>query len=112
MQGQWHRTSAAYGRDAALNEAGAGSAWGFLWCEGKVSRSTDEPQDSDAVDYARTHLIEPAERERLFAKARRKGRTKTVVMAERWEDDRGRPLIVFYETGPYLLPDRPEPDRF
>jgi hypothetical protein len=67
--------------------------------------------DQDGVAYVRRHLIEPAERERLFKKAQRKGRTKTVVMAERWVSaDRGA-LIVFYETGPYLLPERDDPTK-
>lgn len=30
-------------------------------------------------------------------------------MAERWENEAGAPLVVFYESGPYLLPDREQP---
>ena len=82
-----------------------------MWCGGEVARSTDRPIDTAAIQYVREHLIEPATRERLFAKAKRTGRTKTVVMAERWEDGDGQPLVVFDETGPCLLPERDEPDR-
>ncbi|KRE42445.1 hypothetical protein [Knoellia sp. Soil729] len=67
--------------------------------------------DQHGVAYVRRHLIEPAERERLFKKAQRKGRTKTVVMAERWESDDRRAMILFYEDGPYLLPDRDDPTK-
>ncbi|GEK22714.1 hypothetical protein CXY01_32340 [Cellulomonas xylanilytica] len=88
-----------------------GATWVFLWCDGRASRSTDEPLDEGALAYARSHVIEPAERVRLLAKAQKKHRSRTVVMAERWEDDLGRRLVVFYEGGPYLLEDRAEPDR-
>jgi hypothetical protein len=67
--------------------------------------------DRNGVAYVRRHLIEPAERVRLFKKVQRKGRTKTVVMAERWESADRDALIVFYETGPYLLPERDDPTR-
>lgn len=111
MEAPWRRTHEAYGREDALNAVRDGTAWVVHWCGGKVSRSTDSPRDDAGLRYAGAHLIEPAERERLFAKAQRKGHTKTVIMAERWESSEGKGLIVFYETGPYLLPDRPEPDR-
>lgn len=111
MDGKWHRVSESYGRDDALDSVGRGAAWAFLWCEGAVSRSTDNPSDERALAYARSDLIEPAERLRLFAKAQKKHRARTVVMAERWEDETGRPFVVFYEGGPYTLPDRSEPDR-
>lgn len=81
----------------------------ILWCDGELSRSTDDPPDHAGVSYVRGHLVEPAERERLSRKAQRKGRTSTVVMAERWERPDEGPLIVFYESGPYLLPDRDDP---
>lgn len=41
-----------------------------------------------------------AGRERLVVEAERTRRTKGVVMAERWQDVQGQPLIVFSETGP------------
>ena len=47
-----------------------------------------------------------AGRERLVVEAERTRRTKGVVMAERWEDVHGQPLIVFSETGPNLRPER------
>lgn len=111
MSGQWIRTHEAFGAQDALAAVDRGTPWAILWCGGGVSRSTDSRADGDGVAYVRRHLIEPAERERLFRKAQRKGRMKTVVMAERWEStDRGA-LIVFYETGPYLLPERDDPTR-
>ena len=88
-----------------------GTPWAILWCGGGVSRSSDAHPDQDGLAYVRRYLVEPAERERLFNKARRKGRTKTVVMAERWESADEGPLILFYENGPYLLPERDSPTR-
>lgn len=67
--------------------------------------------DQHGIAYVRRHLFDPVERERLFKKAQRKGRTKTVVMAERWESADHRAMILFYEDGPYLLPDRDAPTR-
>lgn len=107
MESTWRRTSESYGRDDALGSVARGADWVFLWCVGPVSRSPDE----HALAYAKSYLIEPAERVRLYAKAQKKHRFKTVVMAERWDDETGRPLVVFYEGGPSTLPDRSEPDR-
>lgn len=111
MSAQWTRTHEAVGAQEAIGAVDHGTPWAFLWCGGGVSRSSDSPVDQNAVAYVRRHLIEPAERERLFKKAQRKGRTKTVVMAERWESADLGALIVFYETGPYLLPERDDPTR-
>jgi hypothetical protein len=58
--------------------------------------------DHQGLPFVQSHLIEPAERERLFLTAQRKGTTKTVVMAERWESTGQGSLILFYESGPYL----------
>jgi hypothetical protein len=33
-------------------------------------------------------------------------------MAERWQNDRDHPMIVFYEAGPHLLPERDDPFRW
>ncbi|QHT54861.1 hypothetical protein GXP71_01265 [Cellulomonas sp. H30R-01] len=109
MSARWVRTHEAFGARDALGAVDRGMPWVILWCEGGLSRSTDDPPDHAGVSYVRGHLVEPAERERLFRKAQRKGRTSTVVMAERWESPDEGPLIVFYESGPYLLPDRDDP---
>lgn len=111
MSAQWTRTHDAVGAQEAISAVDRGTPWAILWCGGGVSRSSDTPVDRNGVAYVRRHLIEPAERERLFKKAQRKGRTKTVVMAERWESADRDALIVFYETGPYLLPERDDPTR-
>lgn len=109
MTKRWIRTHNALGVRAALDAVEGGDRWAILWCEGAVSRSDDSPVDEDGLAYVRKHLIEPAKRERMLAKAERTGRTKTVVMAERWEEAEGSPLVLFYEDGPYLLPEREEP---
>jgi len=109
VNSRWTRTHEAFGARAALDAVDHGTPWAVLWCAGSVSRSEETRSAARALARVRASLIEPAERERLFEKAQRKGRTKTVIMAERWEDQDRKPLILFYETGPYLLPDRDEP---
>lgn len=109
MSAQWTRTHEALGVQEALGAVDSGAPWAILWCAGGTSRSSDAPVNQHGVTYVRRNLIEPAERERLFKKAQRKGRTKTVVMAERWESFDHRTMILFYEDGPYLLPDRDDP---
>lgn len=109
MPTKWTRTDAAYGAQEALDAVDDGTPWAIVWCGGGVSRSSDTPVDEDGKAYVRRHLVEPAQRERLFAKSQRRRATKTVVMAERWEHPQRGPLILFYEGGPYLLPDRDDP---
>ena len=109
MTSRWIRTQEAVASSEAIAEIDRGTPWNILWCEGGVSRSSAVPLDTDGIDYARRHLIDPSKRERLFRKARRKGRTKSVVLAERWEHADTGPLILFYASGPYLLPPRDEP---
>jgi len=108
---RWTRTHDAYGARQALRDIDQGTPWAIVCCGGSVSRSSDSPVNTDGVAYLRRHLIEPAKREQLFAEAMRRGETKTVVMAERWEDPQSCPLILFYEGGPYLLPERDDPTR-
>lgn len=93
----------------AWSAVDAGAAWAIVWCEGGISRSTDSSSKESDLQYVRRHLIEPDKRRRLFEKARRKGHTKTVIMAERWENTQSGPLVLFYESGPYLLPERSDP---
>ena len=109
MNSRWTRTHEAFGARAALDAVDHGTPWAVLWCAGSVSRSEETRSAARALARVRASLIEPAERERLFEKAQRKGRTKTVIMAERWEEAEGSPLVLFYEDGPYLLPEREEP---
>jgi hypothetical protein len=106
---RWTRTHDALGIDTALDAVQGGDRWAIIWCEGGVSRWDDSPVDVDGLDYVRKHVIEPAKRERMLAKAIRTGRTKTVIMAERWEEAGAGPLVLFYESGPYLLPKREDP---
>jgi hypothetical protein len=110
MEGRWRRTHDATSREEALSAVEAGAEWIFLWCGGREPSRSGENGD-DALLYAKGHLVDPDERQRLFAEGERKRRMPTVVMAERWESVDGSPLVLFYEDGPYLLPDRSEPDR-
>lgn len=86
--------------------------WALLWCDRKPTRSSDKKAVPEALGYARRKMIGPTERVRLLQKGQRKGKVPTVVMAERWQNERGKPLIVFYEAGPYLLADRCNPFRY
>jgi len=110
MEGAWRRTHDAITRAEAFAAVASGADWVFLWCGGgKPSRSSEG--DDEALRYAEAHLVDPDERQRLFDKGQRKRRMPTVVMAERWEAVDGTPLVLFYEDGPYLLPDRVQPER-
>jgi hypothetical protein len=108
----WRRTSSALGVQDALKAIQDGTAWAILWCRGDISRSSDGRRSEDDLVYVQLHMIEPSKRERLFEKAKRTGRTKTVVMAESWESEDLGALVLFYESGPYLLPDRSDPFTF
>lgn len=107
MGAQWSRTHEAYGAREALADVSRGIPWAILWCGGQVSRSGGAENETEALEYVKNKLVEPAKRERLFGQS--KGRSKTVVMAERWVHDDDGPLVLFYESGPYLLPARDSP---
>lgn len=108
----WRRLSAAAEPEDAFAAIDAGAAWVFFWCGGGTTRSTaSEAERRRALAYARTQTVGSAAMQRLADKAARKGRSKTIVLAESWAQDAGRRMVVFYEGGPHPLPDRPVPDR-
>ncbi len=108
----WRRVADAIEPDEAFAVVDAGAEWVFFWCGGGTTRSSGpEPEARRALACARAEAVGPVERKRLAAKAARKGRSTTVVLAESWVYDAGKRLIVFYEGGPYILPDRAMPDR-
>jgi hypothetical protein len=107
---QWRRLEECAEPSDALLAIDNGADWYFHWCAGAKTKPADATSQS-ALDYARTHCIGPPERERLAKKAERKGRTKTVVLAERWEHPSEGALIVFFEDGPYTWPERLDPRR-
>ena len=97
----WMRQPDFLTPDDALRRVANGSPWVVHWC--------GAPSASSADDSAARHLamvreyrrfVGPAERERMVAKAERKGRTHTVLLAERWVSARGTEVIVFVEGGP------------
>lgn len=108
----WHRLSAAAEPEDAFAAIDAGTEWVIFWCGGGTTRSTaSEAERRRALDYARAEVVGPAEIQRLADKAARKGRSKTIVLAEAWAEDADRRMVVFYEGGPHLLPERPVPDH-
>jgi len=107
MGAQWSRTHEAYGVRDALADVASGIPWAIRWCGGQVSRSSDTDVDSEGLEHVKHKLVEPAKQERLRRKSNR--RSKTVIMAERWVHDVDGPFVLFYESGPYLLPDRETP---
>lgn len=108
----WRRVADATEPDAAFAAVEAGAEWVFFWCGGGMTRSSAaEPEVRRALACARAEAVGPVERKRLAAKAARKGRSRTVVLAESWVNDASTRMIVFYEGGPYVLPDRAQPDR-
>lgn len=87
------------GPEEAFAAIKVGANWFFHWCAGARTKPEDVCSEQ-AMRVARLHCISVSERDRLAEKARRKGRTKTVVMAERWEHPVEGGLIVFLEDGP------------
>ena len=96
--------------DEAFASVASGTPWFFHWCAG-TRTTVDDATSEEAMRVARSHCISAAERDRLAKKSCRKGRTKTVVMAELWEHPVEGPLIVFLEDGPYAWPEREDPRR-
>lgn len=111
MSERWTRTHDAYGAVSAMSDVGNGTAWAIVWCGGGVSRSTDKTLDESGLLYVRNHLVEPAERERLLKKAERRAGPRPWSWRNAGIRDDGEPLILFYESGPYLLHDREDPVR-
>jgi hypothetical protein len=107
---QWRRVEECAEPSVALRAIADGAHWYFHWCAGAKTTPEDANSQS-ALDYARSHCIGPSERERLAKKAERKGRTKTVVLAERWQHPSEGTLVVFFENGPHTWPERDDPRR-
>lgn len=96
----WTRQPQLLTPDDALSRVSRGSPWVVHWC--------GAPSASSADDNATRHLAQvreyrrfvgPAEQERMVAKAERKGRTRTVMLAELWLSATGSEVVVFIEGG-------------
>ncbi len=108
----WRRVADAVEPDEAFAVVDAGAEWVFFWCGGGRTRSSGpESEVRRALACVRAEAVGPVERKRLAARAARKGRCTTVVLAESWVNGASKRMIVFYEGGPYVLPDRALPDR-
>lgn len=104
----WRRTSDCLNPDEAFALVEGGASWYFHWCAGSRTKPGDATSEQ-AMTEARLHCVSVQERDRLAAKAERKGRSKTVVMAERWEHPAEGTLVVFLQDGPHAWPDRDDP---
>lgn len=108
----WNRLSASVEVGEAFAAIDGGADWVLLWCAGgRTTSAAPEPERQRALDLARAQTVGPTELRRLVDKAARKGRSKTVVLAEEWVENGGGRLVVFSEGGPHLLPERQVPDR-
>lgn len=110
----WVREAALLDPMQAMRLVGAGTPWVLHWCVGGSTRC--DASDADrTLSWLRDHarLIDERENERLIAKALRKHKSPTVVLAEHWVSSTtdGQELIVFIETGPGAAPSRTDPYR-
>lgn len=100
-EGPWTRHDEVLTPGHALALIGDGTPWVVHWCGGRPCSSDDDDAAAQLADvHAYRHFIGPAEQQRLAAKAERKGRTRTVLMAELWTSARGTQVVVFVEGGP------------
>ncbi len=111
---RWTRVAAVEDPERALADAQGGTPWVFVWCGtgNPKTRSWEatEGEKKEALQYARRELVDAQERERLMRRAARKGRSRTVVQVERWVDQQGEALLLFWEGGPHVLPERDDPE--
>jgi hypothetical protein len=92
----WRRVAEWLEPREAETLVAAGARWMVEWCGGRMEWP-DEVNDGALV-----HDLLPAMM--LRAKADRLSRRRTVptvIVAERWRDDDGANLVLFYESGPY-----------
>lgn len=110
----WVREAALLDPIQAMRLIGSGTPWVLHWCAGGSTRS--DASDADRTfSWLREHarLIDDRENERLLAKALRKHKSPTIVIAEHWVSSTtvGQELIVFIETGPGAATSRTDPYR-
>ncbi len=83
----------------------AGAAWVVLRCDAGRTPWRIEGTDQSVLRAAQAEAITPEENARLLRKARSRGRSKTVIVAEEWQDRTGLRLVVYREGGPTHAPD-------
>ena len=80
------------------------------WCGGPSASSADDSAARHLADVREhRHFVGPEEQQRLIAKAERKGRTHTVLLAELWLSARGTEVVLFAEGSPRPLTERGDP---
>jgi hypothetical protein len=106
----WTRHLQLLTPDEALRRVSRGSPWVVHWCGGPSASSADDDATRHLAmvrEYRR--FVGPAEQERLVAKAERKGRTQTVLLAELWLSARGTEVVLFAVGGPWPWTERRDP---
>ncbi|MCB2176690.1 MAG: hypothetical protein KQH57_12830 [Actinomycetales bacterium] len=106
----WTRHPRLLAPDDALARVAHGTPWVVHWCGGPSASSADDgaaQQLAKVRDYGR--FVGPTEQERLVAKAEKRRRTHTVLLAESWVSARGTEVIMFAEGGPRPWAGRCDP---
>jgi hypothetical protein len=78
----------------------AGGVWAVEWCGG--GRDWHLGTDRTPWKEVQRKLVDPRKLDRLSAKARRKGRSRTVMFAEEWSGEGGDRLVLVVEGSPHL----------
>lgn len=78
----------------------AGGVWAVEWCGG--GRNWHHGTDRTPWTEIQRKLVDPRTLDRLSEKARRKGRSRTVMFAEEWTGEGGARLVLVVEGGPHL----------
>jgi hypothetical protein len=90
----WRRT-AEWLDPAEVNALlAAGASWLIQWCGQRGFTWSDEAELTAAEVC--TKLLNRKRARRLLGKRT----TRTVIVAERWQDESGRDLVVFFESSP------------
>jgi hypothetical protein len=79
----------------ALELVRSGAPWLVEWCGGRLEWATEQTAGG-LLEQVRGELIGKAKAQRL----RRRRSVPTVMVAEEWQDEHGRPLVVFHEGPP------------
>jgi len=96
----WRRVDEFVEPPQALELVRSGVPWLVEWCGERLEWATEQTAGR-LLEQVRGELLSKARAQRL----RRRRSVPTVIMAEEWQDEHGRPLLVFYETGPYPRAD-------
>lgn len=91
----WQRVDEFVQPQRALQLVRAGARWLVEWCGGPLEWPTEQTAGR-LLDQLRGKLVGEAKARRLF----RRRTHPTVVIAEEWQDQQGRSLVVFIEGGP------------